>query len=88
MAGKPSSGLFAITSRWFLDYCVYLLWKEFKQKRAFSTCWLDTVQGNPERYMCVFNVNTMVRYHGERISSNSLTITIHTLLVRIIGCVS
>ena len=69
MAGKSTSGLVAITSRWFLDYCVYLLWKEFKQKRAFSACWSDTVQGNPECYMCVFNVNTMVRDDLERISS-------------------
>ncbi|XP_029212911.2 telomeric repeat-binding factor 2-like isoform X2 [Acropora millepora] len=44
MAGKSTSGLSAITSGWFLDYCVYLLWKEFKQKRAFSACWSDTVQ--------------------------------------------
>ena len=49
MAGKSTSGLLAITSGWLLDYCVYLLWKEFKQKRAFSACWSDTVQGNPER---------------------------------------
>lgn len=50
MAGKSTSGLLAITSGWFLDYCVYLLWKEFKQKRAFSACWSDTVQGNPETF--------------------------------------
>ena len=49
MAGKSSSKrLYEITSEWFLDYCIYQLWKEFKEKYTFSDCWRDTVQGNKE----------------------------------------
>lgn len=48
MAGKTSSHdstLLEITSEWFLDYCIYQLWKEFKEKRSFSACWRDAIQG-------------------------------------------
>ena len=48
MAGKTSpqdSTLLEITSEWFLDYCICQLWKEFKEKRSFSACWRDAIQG-------------------------------------------
>lgn len=48
MAGKLSpqdATLLEITSEWFLDYCIYQLWKEFKEKRSFSDCWRDAIQG-------------------------------------------
>ena len=48
MAGKSSpqeSTLLEITSEWFLDYCIYQLWKEFKEKRSFSDFWRDALQG-------------------------------------------
>ncbi|KAL9984057.1 hypothetical protein ACROYT_G006313 [Oculina patagonica] len=47
MAGKSShqgTTLLEITSEWFLDYCIYQLWKEFKEKRSFSDCWRDAIQ--------------------------------------------
>ena len=45
MAGKC---LFRITSEWFLDYCIYQLWKEFRDKCSFSDCWKDRIQGKEE----------------------------------------
>ena len=48
MAGKSSvqdTMLLEITSEWFLDYCIYQLWKEFKEKRSFSDRWRDAIQG-------------------------------------------
>lgn len=46
MAGKPSNdaNLLGITSEWFLDYCIYQLWKEFKEKHSFSGFWRNALQ--------------------------------------------
>ncbi|KAJ7392362.1 Telomeric repeat-binding factor [Desmophyllum pertusum] len=47
MAGKSSpkdARLLEVTSQCFLDYCIYQLWKEFKEKRSFSDCWRDEIQ--------------------------------------------
>lgn len=51
MAGESSESsssgrLFEITSEWCLDYCIYQVWKEFKEKRSVSDCWKDAVQGD------------------------------------------
>lgn len=66
MAGKC---LFRITSEWFLDYCIYQLWKEFRDKCSFSDCWKDRIQGKEELklkskrfWAAVFN--TKVRKFG------------------------
>ena len=66
MAGKC---LFRITSEWFLDYCIYQLWKEFRDKGSFSDCWKDRIQGKEELMLkskrfwaAVFN--TKVRKFG------------------------
>ena len=66
MAGKC---LFRITSEWFLDYCIYQLWKEFRDKCSFSDCWKDRIQGKEELklkskrfWAAVFN--TKVRKSG------------------------
>ena len=47
MAGEtaPRRTLSQIISEWYLDYCIYQLWKEFKEKRSLSACWRDAIQG-------------------------------------------
>jgi len=66
MAGKC---LFRITSEWFLDYCIYQLWKEFRDTCSFSDCWKNRIQGKEELklkskrfWAAVFN--TKVRKFG------------------------
>lgn len=52
MAGKSypkDARLLEVTSQCFLDYCIYQLWKEFKEKRSFSDCWRDEIQGKADR---------------------------------------
>ncbi|CAH3192094.1 unnamed protein product [Porites evermanni] len=60
MAGKC---LFRITSEWFLDYCIYQLWKEFRDKCSFSDCWKDRIQDYLENKPFVIGQELSTKLH-------------------------